>query len=68
MRCGLVGRTMSLGVGFEVSEAEVRPSGSLVFSVACRSRCKTLIYLSSIMSACMPSSFFNNGSTLISEL
>ena len=39
------------GLDFEVSEAQTRSSGSLSLPIACQSRCRTLSYLSSIMSA-----------------
>ena len=37
-RCGLVGGNVSLGVGFEVSEAQARPDGSLSLPATCQSR------------------------------
>jgi hypothetical protein len=62
-RRGLVGegiacwRKLSLGVGFDVSEAQTRPHGSLSLSAACPSRYKSLSYLSCTMSASTPSCF-----------
>ena len=53
-RCGLVGGSLSLGLGFEVSEAQARPRGSISLPVACGSRCRTLSSFSCTMSACMP--------------
>jgi len=44
--CGLVGGSVSLGVGFEVSEAHVSLSLLAAFG------CKTLSYLSGTTSAC----------------
>ena len=52
-RCGLAGGSVSLGVGFEVLEIQVRPSGSLALPVGYQSRCRTLSYLSSTLSALM---------------
>jgi hypothetical protein len=43
-----VGGTVSLGVGFEVSDTQARPSVTLV---ACEYGCRTLSYLSNTMSA-----------------
>jgi hypothetical protein len=40
-RRDLVGGSMSLGVGFEVSEAQAKPSASL--PAACRSGCYSLL-------------------------
>jgi hypothetical protein len=42
------------GVGFEVSNAQAKPSQvSLFLPAACQSKCRSLSYLSSIMSAFM---------------
>jgi hypothetical protein len=35
LRCGLVGGSVSLEVGFEVSDAQARPSASLFLPAAC---------------------------------
>ena len=52
--CGLIGGCMSLSleVGFEVSDAQARPSVTLFYF--CWSRWRNLSYFSSTMSACMP--------------
>ena len=51
-RCGLVGGSVSLGVGFEVSEAPAKSDGPLALPGACQSGCRTLSYHCSTMSAC----------------
>lgn len=62
--CGLIEVGVALlveicrwGVGFEVSEAQSRPSGSLSLPAACRERCRTS---SSFSSTCHD----NNGLNL----
>lgn len=49
-------RKCALGVSFEVSEAQIRPGGSLSLPAAYRSRCRTLSSSSSTMSlwTCKP--------------
>ena len=51
-RCGLVERSVSQGVGFEVS-AQAKFSGSLAIPAAHQSRYRTLNYFSGTMSACV---------------
>ena len=51
-RCGLVGESVTVGVGFEVSYAQSLPSvNSSLFLAALRTRCRTLSS-STTMSAC----------------
>ena len=49
--CDIDGGSVSLEPGFEVAEAQARPTGSLFCPAVCRSRCRTLSYLPSTMSA-----------------
>ena len=51
-RCVLVGVSVSLGMGFEVSDAQARSSGSLSLPAACWSRYRTLNYLSNTICPC----------------
>lgn len=45
-----VGGSVSQGVGFEVSKAQAKPSGSLSLPASCQSECGTLSYHFSTMS------------------
>jgi hypothetical protein len=62
-KCGLVRvgvallESVSLWVGFKVSEAQAKPSGSVSLPAACGSSCHITSYLSSTMSACMSPCF-----------
>lgn len=46
-------RGQSLGVGFEVSNAQTNVLMSISFPAACHSGCRTLSFLSNTMSVCM---------------
>ena len=61
------GDSVSLAVGFEVSEAQSKPSG-MFLPDACQSEYRTLIYLSSTMSTCIPPYFPNDNDGLTPEL
>lgn len=52
-------RCVSLGVGFEDSDAEAIPSVSHSIPTACRSICKTLSNFSSTVSACISLCFLS---------
>lgn len=55
--CGLVGGSVLQGMCFKVSEAQAKTSGSLFLPAAYWPRCRTLNYMTSIMSTYTPPCF-----------